>query len=80
MLFEIGEMERTGFWDIGIEGRRFELWWSAKGDGIGCVRVMVDWVMCEMVVEVISMSDGEAAVVLVFEDVLRLICGYVIAS
>ena len=28
------------------------LWWSGKGDGVGCVGVMVKEELCEKVVEV----------------------------
>ena len=26
---------------LGMEGRRYKLWWCGKGDGVGGVRVMV---------------------------------------
>ena len=58
--------------------RRYNLWCSRKGDGIGGVGVMVKEELCETVVEVRIVSDRVMTVVDVFEeDVLRLICWYV---
>ena len=58
------------------EGRRYLLWWSGKGDEVGGVWAMVKEDRCEKVGEIIRVSDGVMAVMLVFvEDVLRLICG-----
>ena len=34
-----------------MKGRRYKLWWSGKGDGVGGVRVMVKEELCEKVVE-----------------------------
>ena len=31
----------TGFYDVGVEGRRYMLWWSGRGDGGGGVRAIV---------------------------------------
>ena len=41
---------------LGVKGRRYKLWWSGKGDGVGGVRVMVEE-LCEKVVEVRRVSD-----------------------
>ena len=56
-----------------MKGRRFKLWWSGKGDGVG---VMVKEELCEKVVKVRRVSDGVMTLVVFEEDVLRLICGY----
>ena len=37
---------------LGTKGRRYKLWWSAKGDGVGGVGVMVKEESCEKMVEV----------------------------
>ena len=37
---------------LGMKGRRYELWWSGKGDGIGGVGVMVKEERCYKVIEV----------------------------
>ena len=61
-----------------MKGRRYKLWWSGKGDEVGGgVGVMVKGEMCEKVVEVEMVGDRVMShVVLLDEDVLRLICGY----
>ena len=62
---------------LGIKGRRYGLWWSGKGDGVGGVGDMVKEELCEKVVEVRMVSDRVMSVVVVFDgDVLRLTCGY----
>ena len=45
---------------LGIERRRYKLWWSGKKDGVGCVGVMVKDELCEKLVEVrrVINSDG----------------------
>ena len=35
-----------------MKGRRYELWWSGRGDGVGGVGVMVKEEPCEKLVEV----------------------------
>ena len=42
-----------------IKGRRYKLWWSGKGDGVGGVGVMVKEELCEKVVEVRRVSDSD---------------------
>ena len=32
---------------LGMKGRRYKLWWSGKGDGVGGDGVMVKEEMCE---------------------------------
>ena len=59
-----------------MKGRRYKLWLSGKGDGVGGVGVVVKEELCEKVVEVGKVSDRVMTLVVVFEDVLRLICGY----
>ena len=61
-----------------VKGRRYKLWWSGKGDGVGGVSGMVKEQLCKKVVEARRVSDRVMTVIVVFEqDVLRLICGYV---
>ena len=65
----------------GMEGRRYKLWWSGKGDGVGGVGVVVKEKLCEKVVEVRMVSGRVMIVVLVFEeDVLRLSFGHALQS
>ena len=52
-----------------MKGRRYKLWRSGKGDGVGGVGVMVKEQICEKVLEVRRVSDN----VVFQEDVLRLI-------
>ena len=37
---------------LAMKGRRYKLWWSGKGDGVGGVGDMVTDELCEKVVEV----------------------------
>ena len=76
MLFARGEMERM----LGMNCRRYKLWWSAKGDGVGGLGVMVKEELCEKVVIVRMESDTVMIVVVFEEDVLRLMCGYALQS
>ena len=56
---------------LGMDGKRYKLWWFGKTDAVGDVGIMVK------VVEVRRASDIMMAVVLVFlNDVLSMICGY----
>ena len=71
MLFVGGEMERRG-----MKGRIYKEWWFGKEDGVGGVGVMVKEELCEKVVEVRRVSDRVMTVVVVEEDVLRLISWY----
>ena len=49
MLSTEGEIWRTGFKHVGMNGRRFVLWLSGNGDG--GVGVMVQNKPCEMIVK-----------------------------
>ena len=40
-----------------MKGRRYKLWWSGRGDGVGGVGVMVKEDLCEKVVEVRRISN-----------------------
>ena len=42
-----------------VKGRRYKLWLSGKGDGVGGVRVMVKEELCEKMVEVRRLSDSD---------------------
>ena len=72
MLFAGGEIARAECRLLVMNGR-YKLWWSGKGDGVGGVGVMVKEELCKKVVEVGRVSDRVMTVV-VFEDMLRLIC------
>ena len=48
-----------------------------NGDGVDGVEVMVKKELCEKVIEVRMVSDRVMIVVVLEEDVLRFICGYV---
>ena len=52
-------MERTGTRMLEMKWRRYKLWWSGKGDGIGGVGVMVKEELCEKVVEVRRLTDSD---------------------
>ena len=80
MLSAVGEMKGLGARMLGMKGRRYNLRWSGKGDGVGGVRVTVKEELCEEVVEVRRVSDRVMTVVVFEEDVLRLICGYALQS
>ena len=47
---------------LGMKGRRYKLWWSLKGD--------------KKLVRARKASDKVMTVVVIFKEVLRLICGY----
>ena len=65
---------------FGMEGKRYKLWWSGKGDRVGSVGVMVKEELFEAV-EVRIVNVRVMVDVLVFEeDVLRLVCGYTLPS
>ena len=44
---------------LGIKGRRYKLWCSGKGDGVGCVEVMGKEELCAKAVEVRRASDSD---------------------
>ena len=54
-----------------MKGRRCNLWWSAKGDGVGGVGVMVKEDLCEEEVEVRIVSDR----VMTLVAFLKRMCG-----
>ena len=49
-----------------MEGRRYELWWSGRENGVGGVSVMVKEKLCEKVVVMRRVNDIVVAVVLFF--------------
>ena len=51
---------------LGMEGRKYKLWWSEKGDGVGGVGIMVKEEFYEKVVDVRRVSDRVMAVLLIF--------------
>ena len=40
-----------------MKGRRYKLWWSVKGDGVGGLGAMMKDELCEKLVDVRSASD-----------------------
>ena len=70
-----------GAWMLGMKGRRYKLWWSGKGDGVGGVGIMIKEELCKELVEVKRVRDIVMTDALVFEeDVLSLICAYALQS
>ena len=62
---------------LGLKGKRYKLWWSEKGDGVGGVGVVVKEELCEKVVDIRRVGGRVMTAVVVFEeDVLRLIFVY----
>ena len=60
---------------MGVNGRRYKLWWSGNSDGTGGVGVLVKEALCEKVVVVQRKSDREMMVVMALEEeVVRIIC------
>ena len=59
-----------------MKGRRYKLWWSGKGDGVGSVAVKVKEELCEKVVEVRRVSVRVKTVIIFEENVMSLICGH----
>ena len=47
---------------LGMKGRRYKLWWSRKGNGVGGAGVMVKEELCEKVVEVRRESDDTCCI------------------
>ena len=48
---------------LGMEGRRYKLWWSGKEDGVVGVGVLLKEELCEKVAEVRTVSDRVMTVV-----------------
>ena len=73
MLLTRGEMERM--W--GIQGRKYELWWSGNHEGYGGVGVLTKEELFDKVVEVRRVNDRvmSLAIVLV-EEVARVVLAY----
>ena len=74
--FQEVRMRGWGARILWMKRRRYMLWWSGKGDGVGGVGVMVKEELCENMVKVTSVSDRVMTLVVFEEEVLRLICGY----
>lgn len=62
---------------IGVQGRRYKLWWSGNDAGNGGVGILVKEELCESVLEVRRKSDRVMAMGFVFkQEIVRVICGY----
>ena len=48
---------------LGMNERRYELWWSVNVDGVGGIGVMVKEELCKKVVDVRRVSDRVVKVV-----------------
>ena len=42
---------------LGMNRKRYKLWWSGKGDGVGGMGVMMQGCVCENAVKVRMVSD-----------------------
>ena len=73
-------MEEIGSWMLWMEGKRYNLWWSGNDYGVGCVGAMAMEELCEKVVEVRSVGNSMMAIVLVFDNVLKLIYWYALQN
>ena len=65
---------------LGMKGRRYKLWRSEKGDGVGSVGVIVKQEQCEKVVKVRRVSDRVMAVVIVLEEDMLRYCWYAVQT
>ena len=54
-----------------MKGRRYKLWWSGKGDGVGGVGVLAIEELCKKVVEVRMVGDRLMTLVVIDKDLLR---------
>ena len=62
---------------IGVEGRRYKLWWSGNDTGEDSVGILVKEELCESVVEIRRRSDRIMTMCLIFwKEMIRLICVY----
>ena len=62
-------------WVLKYNGWRYKSWWSRKGDGTGCVGVIMKEA-CEAV-KVRRVSDSDCSCVVFEEDVSRLTYVYI---
>ena len=76
VLLTRGEMERVWDGQIGLQGRRFKLWWSVNQDGYCRAGVVVKEELCDKVVEVRRVNDRVMYFAVVFEDVVGVVCAY----
>ena len=61
-------MRWRGCWArlIGLQGRRYKLWWSGNQEGCGGVGVMVKEELYDKVVEVTRVNDRVMSLAIVF--------------
>ena len=67
---------RQGARMLGMKERRYKLWWSGKGGGVGGVGPMMKEEQCGKVVEVRRVSERVMTLVVYEEEVLRQVCGH----
>ena len=66
MLFAEVRFGGQGTRMLEMEGCRYKLWWSGKGDGVGGVGVMEKGELCQKAVVVIMVSDRVMNIAVVF--------------
>ena len=65
---------------IGLQGMKCKLWWSGNKEGHGGVGVMVKGALYDKVVEVRRVNDRVMSLVIVLEEVIRVVCAYAAQS
>ena len=61
---------------IGLQGRRYKLWWSGNQEGYGEVGVLVKEELYKKVNEVRRVDDRVMSLAIFFEEVLRVVCAH----
>ena len=61
---------------IGLQGRRYELWWSGNQEGYGGEGLLVKEELFHNVVEVRRVNDRVMSLAIVLEEVMRVVCAY----
>ena len=72
------EFRWRGCWTrlIGLQGRKYKLWWSGNQEGYGGVDVQVKEELCDKVVEVRNVNYRVRYLTIVLEEVVRVVCTY----
>ena len=61
---------------IGVQSRRYKLWWSGNQEGHVGIGVSVREELYDKVVEARRVNDRVMSLAIVFEEVLRVVCAY----
>ena len=75
VLLTRGEIRAFGARLMGLQGRKYKLWWSGNQEGYGGVGVLVKK-LCDQVIEVRRVNDRVMSLAIVFEEVLRVVWAY----